>query len=64
MACELARHGSTLRIVDKLPGIVPTCRATGIHSRTLEVFPDIGIVDEILAQGELVRGLCQYAHGE
>ena len=62
MACELTRHGATVRIIDKLPGIVPYCRATGIHSRTLEVFHDLGIVDEALEVR--VRGANQYANGE
>jgi 2-polyprenyl-6-methoxyphenol hydroxylase-like FAD-dependent oxidoreductase len=63
MACELARHGAPLRIVDKSPGIDPHCRASGIHSRTLEVFQDLGIVDEVLAAGSPISGMNQYAHG-
>ena len=31
LACELARHGAPARIVEKLPAIVPTCRAKGVH---------------------------------
>lgn len=64
MACELARHGAPVRIVEKLPSIVPYCRATGIHSRTLEIFQDLGVVDQVLAQGEPVCGISQYANGE
>jgi 2-polyprenyl-6-methoxyphenol hydroxylase-like FAD-dependent oxidoreductase len=64
MACELARHGVPVRIVDKLASINPHCRATGLHSRTLEVFYDLGIVEEILAQGNKVLGMSQYANGE
>jgi 2-polyprenyl-6-methoxyphenol hydroxylase-like FAD-dependent oxidoreductase len=63
MACELARHGAPVRIVDKLAQINPHCRATGIHSRTLEVFHDLGIVDEVLAEGRTLRALNQYANG-
>ena len=64
LACELARHGAALRIVDKLPGVVHTARATGIHSRTLEVFQDLDVVDEILADAQPIRGVNQYANGE
>jgi 2-polyprenyl-6-methoxyphenol hydroxylase-like FAD-dependent oxidoreductase len=64
MACELARHGVPARVVDKLTGIVPLARATGIHSRTLELFQDLGVVDEILSQGLPVRGVNQFANGE
>jgi len=64
MACELARHGVAVRIVDRLPGIVRLARATGVHSRTLEVFQDFGIADEIVAKAALIRGARQFAGGE
>jgi 2-polyprenyl-6-methoxyphenol hydroxylase-like FAD-dependent oxidoreductase len=63
MACELARHGAPVRIIDELPGILPFCRATGIHARTLEVFQDLGIVDEFLAVGQPIRAVNEYANG-
>ena len=64
LACELARHGAPVRIIDKLAGINPHCRATGLHARTLEIFYDIGIVEEILSQGLKVLGMSQYANGK
>jgi 2-polyprenyl-6-methoxyphenol hydroxylase-like FAD-dependent oxidoreductase len=64
VASELVRHGAPVRIVDKLPGIVPTCRANGIHSRTLEIFHDLGIVGEVVARGHEVHGVNQFANGE
>ena len=63
MACELARHGAPVRIIDKQSGINPHCRACSVHARTLEIFYDFGIVDEILAQGHKVLGMSQYADG-
>jgi 2-polyprenyl-6-methoxyphenol hydroxylase-like FAD-dependent oxidoreductase len=64
LACVLARHGTPLRIVDRLPGIVHTARATGVHSRTLEAFQDFGIVEQIIEQAAKIRGTRQYAGGE
>jgi 2-polyprenyl-6-methoxyphenol hydroxylase-like FAD-dependent oxidoreductase len=64
LAIELSRHGAPVRIIDKLPGIVPTCRANGIHSRTLEIFHDLGIVGEVLARGHELHGANQFANGE
>ncbi len=64
MACELARHGVPVRIIDKVPGIDPHCRATLLHSRTLEVFQDLGIVDAILEEGIPLMGGRQYANGK
>ncbi len=64
MACELSRHGVPVRIIDKLASINPHCRATTLHARTLEIFYDLGIVEEILAQGNKVLGTSQFANGE
>lgn len=64
LACELARHGAPARIIDRLSAINPHCRACAIHSRTLEIFQDLGIADEILAQGHKILGMSQYANGE
>lgn len=64
MACELARRLVPVRIVDKLPGIIPYCRATGIHSRTLEIFQDMGIVEAVLDEGIQIHGSSQYVNGK
>ena len=37
LAAELARHGVIARIVDKLTGALPYCRAIGVTPRSLEV---------------------------
>lgn len=63
MACELARNGVDVRIIDKSEGIDPHCRANFIHSRTLEVFQDFGVIDEVLADGWKMLGGCLYANG-
>src|SRR5262245_10273951 len=63
MACELARHGVPVRIVDKRPQIDPHCRATAIHSRTLEIFHDLGIVDEVVTAGRPFLAFNEYANG-
>ena len=51
MACELARHGVTPRIIDKSPTPSVHSKAFGIHARTLELFETMGIVETTLAQG-------------
>ena len=47
MAAELARHGVSCRIIDRLPTPLPYCRAIGITPRTLEVWDDMGIADPL-----------------
>lgn len=64
LACELARRSVPVRIVDKLPGVLPWVRANAVHARSLEIFQDMGVVDAFLAEGVRVRGVSQYAGGE
>ncbi len=63
MASELARHGAPVRIVDKRAEIDPHCRATSLHSRTLEIFHDLGIVGEVMADGRPFLAYNEYANG-
>ncbi len=57
LAIELARRGVEVRVLDKQPSRSPEARAIGIHARTLEVFHQLGIVDEFLALGHRVNGM-------
>jgi 2-polyprenyl-6-methoxyphenol hydroxylase-like FAD-dependent oxidoreductase len=57
LAIELARRGVGVRVLDKQPGRSPETRAIGIHARTLEVFHQLGIVDEFLELGHRVKGV-------
>lgn len=64
MAAELARHGVAVRIIDKSPGIDLHCRATVLHSRSLEILDQLGIVDSIVACAQPLHGSCLYVNGE
>ncbi len=64
MAAELARHDVAVRIIDKSPGIDPHCRATVLHSRSLEILHSLGIVDDIVACAQPLHGVCLYVNGE
>ncbi len=57
MAAELARYGIECRVIDKGPGPTNLSKAIGMQARTLEILDNLGIVDEILAAGHVVRGL-------
>ncbi len=56
LAIELARRGVGVRILDKQPSRSEETRAIGIHARTLEVFHQLGIVEEFLECGHRVDG--------
>jgi len=64
MACELARHGVTPRIIDKAPVPSDKSKAFGIHARTLELFENMGIVDKFLRLGNISNGFDMYDHGK
>ncbi len=64
MACELARHGITPKIIDKTPAPSDKSKAFGIHACTLELFEDMGIVDTVLGQGNICNGFDMYNRGK
>ena len=51
LACELARRGVNLRIVDKVPSHFAGSRGKGLQPRSLELLDDLGLIDQILANG-------------
>ncbi|MER6502745.1 FAD-dependent monooxygenase [Streptomyces sp. NPDC001455] len=52
LGLELARRGVPVRIIDKEEGFTTASRGkAGIQPRTLEVFYDLGAIDEVLASG-------------
>jgi len=64
MACELARHGITPRIIDKRAQPSQRSKAFGVHPRTLELFDNIGIVDTVMAQGNPCPSMSIYNKGK
>ncbi len=57
LAIELARRGVEVRIFDRQAAPPCETRAIGIHARTLELFHQLGIVEEFLERGHHVTGL-------
>jgi 2-polyprenyl-6-methoxyphenol hydroxylase-like FAD-dependent oxidoreductase len=55
MASELRRHGVGCRIIDRLPQPMSWVKALGVSQRTLEVWDDVGIVNEALDAGMSLR---------
>lgn len=56
-ACELARRGIRVRVIDKLDAPTTESRAIAIHSRSLDMFDRMGIVDELIATGVKSTGM-------
>ena len=53
LACELARRGVAFHLIEAAHGPQPGSRGKGLQPRTLEVFDDLGIVDRVLAHGQM-----------
>ena len=49
MANQLARQGTTVRIIDSAPAPPITSRALVVMPRTLEIFDDMGVINEAIA---------------
>ena len=49
LACDLARRGMRARIFERGRGLFPGSRGKGLSPRLLEVFDDLGVVDDVLA---------------
>lgn len=56
MACELRRHGASVRIIEARETPLPYCRAIGVTSRTLEVYEDMGISRAMMDAGLWLTG--------
>ncbi|WP_219471321.1 FAD-dependent monooxygenase [Nonomuraea rhizosphaerae] len=64
LAIELARRGVNLRIVERSAEPPTGVRGKGLQPRTLEVFDDLGVIDEILATGGEYPLIRAYKGGE
>jgi 2-polyprenyl-6-methoxyphenol hydroxylase-like FAD-dependent oxidoreductase len=51
LAVDLARRDIPFRLIDAAPAPFQGSRGKGIQPRTLEIFDDLGVVDQILAAG-------------
>jgi 2-polyprenyl-6-methoxyphenol hydroxylase-like FAD-dependent oxidoreductase len=51
LACDLARRGIAVRIIDRAPEFPAGSRGKGLSPRSLEVLDDLAVIDPILASG-------------
>jgi 2-polyprenyl-6-methoxyphenol hydroxylase-like FAD-dependent oxidoreductase len=64
LALDLVRRGIRVRIVDKAGRVSVGSRGDGIQPRTLEVFEDLGVLDEVLSSGIPAPVTRIYAHDQ
>lgn len=51
LACDLARRGVAVRVVDQAPEFARGSRGKGLSPRSQEVLDDLGLIDELLKSG-------------
>jgi 2-polyprenyl-6-methoxyphenol hydroxylase-like FAD-dependent oxidoreductase len=64
LAIILQRNNIPHKIVEKRQQRQPFSKAFAIHSRTLEVFEDLGILDKVLSKSLLVTEMHIYSNGK
>jgi 2-polyprenyl-6-methoxyphenol hydroxylase-like FAD-dependent oxidoreductase len=64
LACELARQGVSFRLIDRSARPSKLSRGTGIHSRSLEILDDLGLIDRIVDQGSWLPATSIYRDRE
>src|ERR1044071_10517241 len=64
LACQLIRYGVDFVIVDKNEGTTPHSKAIGVQARTLEIYEQIGLADELVSRGRITHKLRLFAGGK
>lgn len=60
---ELARRGVSVRLVDAADGPATTSRAVATHPRTLELYDQMGLIDQMLERGRRISAFTLYQDG-
>lgn len=63
LACELARQGIRVRVIDQKSGPTAESRALGVQARTLELLERLDLTEAIVSEGKTIRALNLYAGG-
>jgi 2-polyprenyl-6-methoxyphenol hydroxylase-like FAD-dependent oxidoreductase len=56
-ACQLARHGVPVRVVDSLEQLTTESRAVGVHARSLEMLAALGVLPQLESRGRRIDAL-------
>jgi 2-polyprenyl-6-methoxyphenol hydroxylase-like FAD-dependent oxidoreductase len=56
-ACQLARHGVPVRVVDSLEQPTTESRAVGVHARSLEMLAALGVLPQLESRGRRIDAL-------
>lgn len=62
LANQLARFGINFIILDKKSGPTNESRALALQARSMEIYQQLGVIDEVLRDGEKSLGIGVYKH--
>ena len=55
LACQLIRYGIDFVIFDAKETTTPHSKAIGVQARTLEIYEQIGLADDLIALGAITE---------
>src|SRR5262245_24758111 len=64
LAAQLIRYGIDLEIIDKNETTTPHSKAIGVQARTLEIYDQIGLADELVTRGWIANKVRLVEGGE
>ena len=64
LACQLIRYGVDFGIIDIKETTTPFSRAIGVQARTLEIYEQMGLADDLIALGAKAEGAKLFVRGE
>src|SRR5215211_7211345 len=64
LACQFIRYGIDFVIFDKKETTTPHSKAIGVQARTLEIYEQIGLADNLIAQGAIAAKARMVVGGE
>lgn len=64
LACDLARRGVPVRIIEKLPGFQHGSRGKSLNARSLEVLADLGVAEPLRTGGITHLPFRKYFNGD
>jgi 2-polyprenyl-6-methoxyphenol hydroxylase-like FAD-dependent oxidoreductase len=64
LACQTIRFGIDFRIIDKKEGTTPHSKAIGVQARTLEIYEQMGLADDLIGMGTIAEKIRMFAGGK
>lgn len=64
LACQLVRYGIDFVIIEKNPGVTTHSKAIGVQARTMEIYEQLGVVQQAIDRGQIAGKIRIIADGK